>query len=182
MFRVNLNRCIDEGLINTFYGFKENLLIIMKKSSIIISLLILSVIVLIQLIPIDKTIPQADPASDFIVAKNPPRKITAMLRASCYDCHSYKTEYPCYSNIAPISWIVQLHIREGRKQLNLSEFGNYSREQRNFLMTDMKNTIEERKMPLKSYTLIHSDAKLDEGMRQNIVIWLTRGKNAIEEP
>jgi hypothetical protein len=139
-------------------------------------------LILIQFFRTDKSVPVTDPALDFFVEKNPPRKIIAAIRTSCYDCHSYQTSYPWYSSIAPVSWLLQSHIKEGREHLNFSEYANYSREQRNHLLSEMQEVIEENEMPLRSYTLIHRNAKLNQDMRESLVTWLTEGKNAIQTP
>jgi len=155
----------------------------MKKAFrkyIILSFLFL--LVGIQFFGIDKSVPPTDPAKDFFVVLNPPRRIISMLRSSCYDCHSYKTIYPWYSNIAPVSWILKSHIEEGREHLNFSEFGNYPREKRNQLIFEIREVIEKQEMPMRSYTLFHEKARIDEGMKELIVSWLTEGKNAVYTP
>ena len=41
---------------------------------------------------------------------------------ACFDCHSNETHWPWYSNIAPISWLTQNNVKEGRDELNFSEW------------------------------------------------------------
>ncbi len=154
----------------------------MKKRIIRIILTIIIALILIQFFPIDKSVPYTDPALDFFVVKNPPRKIIAILKSSCYDCHSYKTRYPWYSNVAPVSWILKSHINEGREHLNFSEFGKYSREASYLALTGMKKEISDKEMPLKSYLLIHEEARLTDEMRNELVTWLSSGSNDIEVP
>ena len=155
----------------------------MKKRSIIIILsAIFFGLIIIQFIPIDTSVPESDPELDFLVVTNPPRKIAAVIRTSCYDCHSYKTRYPWYSNFAPLSWIIKSHINEGLEHLNLSEFGKYSREESNHAISEMKKEISEKEMPLKSYLLIHREARLSKEMRDMLIQWLSVGKNDIKMP
>ncbi len=47
----------------------------------------------------------------------------AIARRSCYDCHSNETTWPWYSKVAPMSWLAQNDIREGRRALNFSTWG-----------------------------------------------------------
>jgi hypothetical protein len=145
-------------------------------------ILFVIVLVAIQFIPIDKSIPDYDPANDFFVVKNPPRRIIASIKTSCYDCHSYKTVYPWYSRVAPVSWLLQSHISEGRESLNFSLFGQYTREEANHALSEIREHIEKDEMPLKSYTMIHKQAKLTEEMKEDLLSWLSTGKNEIEEP
>ena len=46
----------------------------------------------------------------------------ALVARACFDCHSNETEWPWYSNIAPVSWWTQNHVDEGRAELNFSEW------------------------------------------------------------
>ncbi len=41
---------------------------------------------------------------------------------ACFDCHSNQTVWPWYSNVAPVSWLVQRDVQEGRRKVNLSEW------------------------------------------------------------
>jgi hypothetical protein len=45
-----------------------------------------------------------------------------LARRACFDCHSNLTTWPWYSNVAPVSWLVQRDVDEGRSELNFSEW------------------------------------------------------------
>ena len=153
-----------------------------KKSAIVIGLILLIFFIIIQFFRIDKTIPAHDPAMDFIVSTNPPRRITAIIKTSCYDCHSYKTNYPWYSGIAPVSWLINSHINDAREDLNFSEYGKLSREDENHILHEIKEVVENDEMPLKSYTLLHKSARLNNEKKKALIKWLTTGKNQIQSP
>src|SRR2546430_458063 len=55
-----------------------------------------------------------------------PPTIKAILETACYDCHSNNTRYPWYANIQPGGWWLAKHIRDGKDEINFSEFGSYS--------------------------------------------------------
>lgn len=40
---------------------------------------------------------------------------------ACYACHSNETAWPWYSSIAPVSWLMQRDVEQGRAKLNFSE-------------------------------------------------------------
>jgi Haem-binding domain len=40
----------------------------------------------------------------------------------CFDCHSNLTKWPWYTNVAPVSWLVQRDVESGRATLNFSEW------------------------------------------------------------
>ena len=61
--------------------------------------------------------------ADLIKQFNAPANVAGILTTSCYDCHSNNTRYPCYSNIQPSGWLLAKHIKDGKKELNFSEFG-----------------------------------------------------------
>jgi hypothetical protein len=55
-----------------------------------------------------------------------PDTVLTLLKNACFDCHSNNTDYPWYSNIQPIGWLMAFHIKNAKNQLNFSEFGAYS--------------------------------------------------------
>jgi mono/diheme cytochrome c family protein len=79
-------------------------------------------------------------------------RATALV--TCFDCHSNQTVWPWYSNIAPISWLVQHDVDEGRQALNFSEWGNGQEG------GDSAETVSQGRMPPFSYILTHPNAKL----------------------
>jgi len=68
-----------------------------------------------------RTNPAVD-ESQTIEAHTPiPPQVKDILDRSCRDCHSNKTEWPWYTNVAPVSWWITGHVDQGRNNLNLSE-------------------------------------------------------------
>jgi hypothetical protein len=74
---------------------------------------------------------------------------------ACFDCHSNETRWPWYSSVAPLSWVVQRHIDEGRSVLNFSEWHRNYEE-----AGESAETVVEGEMPLQSYVLLHPSARL----------------------
>lgn len=97
---------------------------------------------------------------------NVPADVAAILKTSCYDCHSNHTEYPWYANIQPVSKWLGNHIEEGKGELNFSEFGNYSLRRQYHKLEEISEQVNENEMPLSSYTLIHGDASLNETQKK----------------
>ncbi|MEX2134878.1 MAG: heme-binding domain-containing protein [Acidimicrobiia bacterium] len=79
-----------------------------------------------------------------------------MAVRACFDCHSNETEWPWYTNIAPISWLIQSDVDEGREELNFSE---WDREQEG---EEAAETVREGSMPPNAYLLTHPTARLTE--------------------
>jgi Haem-binding domain len=87
-------------------------------------------------------------------------QVGAILDRSCQDCHSDHTNWPWYSHIAPVSWIVSKHVSEGREMLDFSAWTDQSRaESERMLICD---AVSSGSMPLASYTMIHRKARLSK--------------------
>jgi hypothetical protein len=77
---------------------------------------------------------------------------------ACFDCHSNETEWPWYSNIAPVSWLVQRDVDEGRAHANWSEWGLDPDDESG----ESAETVRDETMPPGVFTLVHSEARLDD--------------------
>ena len=135
-------------------------------------------VVIMQFFQIDKTQPPSDPANDFMTLLSPPDDVAAILKRSCYDCHSYKTQYPWYTSIAPLSWWIGHHIEEGREHLNFSEWGKYTERRQKHKLEECWEEVEEGKMPLDSYLWVHGEAKLSEAQATLLIDWFKEQENA----
>ncbi len=142
---------------------------------------LLIIVIVIQFFRIDKTNPEVTIANDFIEMTNPPEEITSMLKSSCYDCHSNESNYPWYSNVAPISWWVKDHIDEGRDELNFSEWGTFKAKRKDHKLEEAVEMLEEGEMPLNEYTWTHSEAKLTVEQKSVLVDWLKETRKAAKE-
>ncbi|MCH2225283.1 MAG: heme-binding domain-containing protein [Crocinitomicaceae bacterium] len=125
-------------------------------------LILLIILVILQFIPVDRSVSKVLAGDDFIAMTKPTEKIEELLRANCYDCHSVETKHPWYSNVAPLSWWIAHHVEEGREELNFSNWGKMSSEKQDHKLEECAEEVEEGKMPLKSYTLTHGSLSDDE--------------------
>ncbi len=88
----------------------------------------------------------------------------ALAVAACFDCHSNESHWPWYSNIAPVSWLVQHDVDEGRDKLNFSEWDRSHAEAH-----EAAEVVDEGEMPPWQYKLLHSSARLSSAERQALV-------------
>jgi hypothetical protein len=88
----------------------------------------------------------------------PSTEAEAIARTSCYDCHSNETEWPAYSYVAPMSWVVRRDVEAGRREMNFSEWDEESAD----AAEDAEGEIIEGRMPLPNYRRIHRDAQLSD--------------------
>ena len=89
-----------------------------------------------------------------------PDTVLNVLKNACYDCHSNNTDYPWYSNIQPVGWLMANHIKKGKNELNFSEFGGYSPRRQLSKLNEIANSIKDDIMPLWSYKMMHKNAQL----------------------
>jgi Haem-binding domain len=90
-----------------------------------------------------------------------------LAERACYDCHSNQTDWPWYSNIAPVSWLVIHDVNEGRTALNFSTWGQGESE-----VDEAAETVREGTMPPSSYFITHPGAKLSEQERSQLITGL----------
>jgi len=140
----------------------------MKKKIIFILVVI---VVLIQFYPMEKPTVTSDNSNDLISTTNVPKNISSLLKNACYDCHSNESTFPWYANIAPSKWLVYDHINKGREELNFSNWNTLSTDDKSGILDDISSIILEGEMPLKGYTLLHSEANLSESNRELIATW-----------
>ena len=89
-----------------------------------------------------------------------PEDVKMILKRACYDCHSNETSLPWYDQPAPAYWQVAKDVREGRKGLNFSEFGNLPAGNQQGKLWESVNQIIAGAMPLRAYTLLHPSARV----------------------
>jgi Haem-binding domain len=130
-------------------------------------LIALAIIVVgIQFVPVDRSNP---PVTEKIDA---PSNVLSILKASCFDCHSNETEWPWYSYVAPVSFLVSADVEDGRKRVNFSEWDKYDDEKRAKKLDAIIKEVEEGEMPLSKYTLMHPDAKMDQAKIKVLKDWI----------
>lgn len=139
------------------------------KKKILLGLL--AVLVIIQFFKPELNQSTAETPNDIFAHYAAPDSLQQMIRTSCYDCHSNNTVYPWYSNIQPVAWWLADHVNEGKKELNFSEFTTYAPKKADHKMEEVIEMIEKGEMPLKSYTIIHGDAKLSAAQQKAINDW-----------
>ena len=143
----------------------------MKVFKIIVVVLLVA-FVGIQFIPTNRNHSEEVPPSDFMLVKNVPTEVKSILMISCYDCHSNNTHYPWYQKVQPVSWYLEGHIEDGKEELNFSDFGSYSDRMQKAKMRSIISQVEDGKMPLPSYTLLHPEAKLTAEEKQLLAKWI----------
>lgn len=120
------------------------------------------------------TLNQSDtiPKTDFMRVNVVPEQVEKIVKTSCYDCHSNNTDYPWYNKVQPVAWFLEDHVKHGREELNFNEWADYSDRRKNSKLKSIIGQIEDEEMPLDSYTIIHTDAKLSEIDKKEVVKYI----------
>jgi hypothetical protein len=103
-------------------------------------------------------------------AQTPPA-VLAIIDRACRDCHSDATRYPWYSYVAPVSFLIQHDVRDGRRHLNFSRWHELPSLRRQRALSEIANQVQNREMPLSIYTMLHSDAGLSQADIESIFEW-----------
>ena len=141
-----------------------------KKLLVAAPLVVLGLLVVAQLVPYGR-----DHDNPPILAEPGWNSSTTrtLAKRACFDCHSNETTWPWYSNVAPVSWLVQNHVDEGRRELNFSEWTRSYRE-----ADEAAETVRSGEMPPRSYLMTHPEAQLTDAEREQ----LARGLDATLAP
>ncbi len=105
-------------------------------------------------------------------------EVANTLARACGDCHSNRTSLPWYGHVAPISWWIKSHVREGREELNFSEWTKYSALERYSELESICGVISNGRMPPAAYTALHPEARLGAQDKQAVCAWAA---NEIEQ-
>ncbi len=127
--------------------------------------------IIIQFYSIDRSVKRVPKSYDIIHQEKMPEKAADLIVKACYDCHSNETQYPDYAAYAPVSWYVEFHVKEGRKNANFSHWKKYDKDQKNSILQNSIETLESGSMPLRSYISKHPEAKLSTEDRQLLIEW-----------
>ncbi|NML22067.1 heme-binding domain-containing protein [Pseudoflavitalea sp. G-6-1-2] len=144
-------------------------------------LLLLIALIAIQFIRPEKNISTTVSPTDIANKYTVPAEVAAVLKRSCNDCHSNNTNYPWYSNIQPLTWWLNDHIKDGKRHLNFSNFTAYSYKRQDHKLEEVTESIEKHEMPLPSYTSMHAEAKLSEADKKLLASWVTAVRTEIRK-
>lgn len=137
----------------------------MRKWLIVVGLTAVGALLLMQLVPYRVTNPprRQEPAWDSARTRQ-------LAVAACYDCHSNESNTTWWEDIAPLSWWITNHVKEGRAALNFSEWGSGGEGD------DAAETVSDGSMPPDYYTWLgmHADAKLTPSERAELAAGLRK--------
>jgi len=94
----------------------------------------------------------------------------ALFAQACGACHSNLTTWPWYSNVAPVSWLVQHDVEDGRARFDVSAWRQRGQPEAG----EVAAAVRSGEMPPLQYRLIHSEARLSPAQRAALAAGLER--------
>ena len=115
----------------------------------------------------------ADITKDISTLYPMPDSVRVIVEKACADCHTNNTKYPFYATIQPISFWLADHVNDGKRHFNFNEFASYRLAKQNHKLEEIIEEVQEKEMPLASYTYIglHANAKLNDEQRLTLNTW-----------
>ncbi|GAC1314040.1 MAG: heme-binding domain-containing protein [Mucilaginibacter sp.] len=135
--------------------------------------------IVIQFIPRDHNDGQQAAVNSITKLYPVPGNVQSILKKSCYDCHSNRTNYPWYAQIQPFRFMLDSHIRQGKDALNFDAFGTYSSRKQRSKLRAIGESLDEGSMPLSSYTLIHRKAALSKEDKALLMNWVKQTSDSL---
>jgi hypothetical protein len=97
--------------------------------------------------------------------------VVRIIERSCQNCHSERTDWPWYSYVAPMSWLIENDVRQARSHMNLSHWEGYTLAKQQEILTELSAMIRSRQMPPPRYLQMHPSAKLSDAEIDQIYQW-----------
>ena len=132
----------------------------MRKFFKLSALVLAALFACVQLVRPERGERPPDPARSLEARAALTPEVSAILARSCNDCHTARTRWPWYSEIAPVSWFVADHVRHGRANLDFSDWARHEGRDADWMLGKICAEAKRGTMPLPSYTLVHRSAKL----------------------
>jgi len=73
------------------------------------------------------------------------------------------------------------HVKQGKAELNFSEFGNYSPRKQVSKLNEIANSIRDDAMTLFSYKWMHKNAQLTTNEKAVFIKWVQQSKDSLSK-
>lgn len=105
-----------------------------------------------------------------------PPAVKEILVRACYDCHSNQGQLQWFDRMAPASWLVARHVRDGRAMLNFSTWDSLAPAAQSAALYTSINQVLFGVMPRPDYLLLHHDARLSAADITTLRNWVSTFK------
>ena len=145
------------------------------------AIILVALFAVLQFIRPARTNPPVDESRTIQAQVHLTPQVAAILNRSCNDCHSNLTRWPWYSNVAPVSWFIINDVNDGRREMNLSDWAQYSQDEQESLMRRICREVKDGSMPLKSYLWMHGNANLSSEDVKTLCDWANAESDRLSE-
>jgi hypothetical protein len=115
--------------------------------------------------------PEHRVGAELLAGADIPASVADVFARACANCHSEKTRWHWYSDVAPASWIVETDVKRARERLNLSRWDRLNAAEQRALLTAIATVIENREMPLHRFVVFHPGVKLSVVDSVRVIEW-----------
>ena len=127
---------------------------------------------LMNLARVDRTNRSENQAEAIEAHTRMPANVAAIFRRACQDCHSDRTEWPWYSAVAPLHWLMAADVYAARSHMNLSGWARYTPDEKTERLIGICEMVAADKMPLWYYKPAHyPSAWLSESDKKAVCDW-----------
>jgi hypothetical protein len=134
----------------------------------------------VQFVPTPRNTGVAEGPKSLAAREKLPGEVRTMLQRACYDCHSDNTKYPWYAAVQPVAWWLNQHVTDGKAEVDFSDFARYDTKRTVRKLRAVADEVHDRHMPLKSYLLMHGEAKLTDADVALLAKWAENLADDIE--
>ena len=120
--------------------------------------------------------------TELLAGADIPPSVLNVFADACANCHSEKTRWPWYSDIAPASWIVESDVKRARERFNLSRWDRLDTAEQRLLLTAIATVIENREMPLHRFVVFHPGVKLSTADSVQVIEWTHGERRRLRAP
>jgi hypothetical protein len=109
-----------------------------------------------------------------------PPTVQRILERSCYDCHSYRTQWPWYAGLPGIGHLLQSDVTRARRHLNLSDWSTKLAEGQDEAVASLNGICEELRtdsMPIRHYRWLHRNAGLSSAEVETVCHWTSAAQS-----
>lgn len=121
------------------------------------------------------------PQAQLLQNSNVPEGVRQVIEKKCGDCHSDNPHYPVYSRFAPVSWVIERDVHQGRGVLDLSRWQDYPADSRADLLSRIASEARSQGMPPEPYLLLHPGNRLSAEEEQQVYDWAKSERRHIRE-
>ncbi len=124
-----------------------------------VAVIVVALLAAAQLVRPGRTNPPIDPSRTIRAQLAAESGMVAVLDRACRDCHTNRTVWPWYTQVAPVSWLMAYGVRKGRSAVNFSEWAAYPPDRQRKLLSESCRDVTDGKMP-GAYTVLRPETRL----------------------